>query len=109
MAKKEVNFKVILGGDVRRFSLHPDDAGSISRLRRRLARAFQEEPEVVRHDWRLLWTDADGDEVTADTNEDLWLALEEMEGPVYRFRVAVDKGRKEGEEKAEVISNFYPC
>ena len=40
-------------------------------------------------DITLSWEDADGDEIIVGTNEHLALALDEMPGPIYKFKAHV--------------------
>ena len=39
----------------------------------------------------LTWEDADGDEVAIGTDEHLALALDEMPGPIYKFKARVEE------------------
>ena len=40
----------------------------------------------------LTWEDADGDELAIGTDEHLALALDEMPGPIYKFKAQVVPG-----------------
>lgn len=43
-------------------------------------------------DTMLTWEDADGDELAIGTDEHLALALDEMPGPIYKFKAQVVQG-----------------
>ena len=45
---------------------------------------FKKDTDII-----LSWEDADGDEMVVGTDEHLALALEEMPGPIYKFKVLI--------------------
>ena len=45
---------------------------------------FKKETDIT-----LSWKDADGDEIVVGTDEHLALALDEMPGPIYKFKVLI--------------------
>ena len=47
---------------------------------------FKKEADTI-----LTWEDADGDEVAIGTDEHLALALDEMPGPIYKYKARVEE------------------
>ena len=45
---------------------------------------FKKETDII-----LSWEDADGDEMVLGTDEHLAIALDEMPGPIYKFKVRI--------------------
>ena len=45
---------------------------------------FKKDTDII-----LSWEDADGDEMVVGTDEHLALALDEMPGPIYKFKVLI--------------------
>ena len=54
---------------------------------KRMVSDFKNEADTM-----LTWEDADGDEVAIGTDEHLALALDEMPGPIYKFKARVVPG-----------------
>lgn len=42
-----------------------------------------------------IWTDGEGDEAILATDENLALALDDMSGPIYKFKAYIEKKKKE--------------
>ena len=51
---------------------------------KRMVSDFKNEADTM-----LTWEDADGDELAIGTDEHLALALDEMPGPIYKFKAEV--------------------
>jgi len=77
-----------LNGDteVRRFQVDKEVSSSYEYIHQKLAAVF---PDIARKIFALNWTDKDGDVVTIASDEDLIIALTEMEGPLYKLNVVV--------------------
>lgn len=76
-------------GEVRRFTVERDVSTSLAYLVEKLGTVF---PELNRRQLALTWQDADGDQVTIGSDEELMIALTEMPGPVYRLTVSAKEG-----------------
>jgi len=126
---KPVNFKVTLWSkkevsekekeEIRRVSVDSDVSTSFTYLTEKLASVF---PVLKSRPGKVTWLDADGENITIRSDEELVIALTEMEGPVYRLDVeyctgqqagnvggvflgsaATDGGNSEGEEHPGVV------
>ena len=49
----------------------------------------------------LSWEDADGDKIVVGTDEHLALALDEMPGPVYKFKVLITPEDSDDDDSAD--------
>jgi len=90
-----VSFKVYLRTqnmeeEVRRFNLERSSC-SYKQLVAQLGTMF---PQLEVAVYAVSWTDEEGDAVTVSSQEELDIAMEEMAGPVYRFRIVVKEERK---------------
>lgn len=97
---KPVNFKVTLwskndgGGEaekeeVRRISVDSDVSTSFTYITEKLASVF---PVLKSRPGKVTWIDSDGEHITIRTDEELVIALTEMDGPVYRLDVQYNSG-----------------
>ena len=75
--------------DVRRFAIDKDVSTSYAYLQQKLAAVF---PDISRKIFGVCWMDKDNDMVTIATDEDLIIALTEMEGPLYKININVKSG-----------------
>jgi len=82
--------------EVKRFQVDKEVSSSFEYIKQKLAAVF---PDITRKIFALNWTDKDGDIVTIASDEDLIIALTEMEGPVYKINVVVkgDAPRQQSE------------
>ena len=55
----------------------------LPQIKRRISE-FKKDTDII-----LSWEDADGDEMVVGTDEHLALALDEMPGPIYKFKVLI--------------------
>ena len=60
---------------------------------KRMVSVFKKETDTI-----LTWEDADGDEVTIGTDEHLALALDEMPGPIYKFKARIVPGDSDDDD-----------
>ena len=108
MGDKSVSFKVRLNdssdtnSEVRRFVIDRDVSTSLTYLREKLAAIF---PSLRRKDFKLTWTDEDGDQITIRSDDELVIALTEMNGPVYKLSVDVMSGTDQQEEDSSAGGN----
>ena len=75
--------------EVRRFTIDKDVSSSYAYLQQKLASVF---PDISRKVFGVCWMDNDNDMVTIATDEDLIIALTEMEGPLYKINIIVKSG-----------------
>ena len=54
--------------------------------------------------YAVSWIDEEGDAVTVSSQEELDIAMEEMAGPVYRFRIVVKEERKMKEKESSSLT-----
>ena len=87
-----VSFKVFYKNDgeeeVRRFVIDKGVSTSYDYLVGKLELVF---PSLKGAQYNLCWTDADGDNVTITSDDELIIALTEMTGPLYKLTVNVRK------------------
>jgi len=105
-----ISFKVNLKEDgredeLRRMQVEKDVSTSFSYLQEKLCLLF---PHLKQKTFSINWTDEDGDIITITDDEQLGIALTEMQGPVYKFCVNV-KSRKETKGKTEDIHIGIIC
>ena len=55
----------------------------LPQIKRRISE-FKKDTDII-----LSWEDVDGDEMVVGTDEHLALALDEMPGPIYKFKVLI--------------------
>jgi len=95
---KPVNFKVTLykkdpiSGtrekvEIRRVGVEERESTSWLPLLQRLGSVFDLDLGPRNKALQLTWTDSDGDEITINSDEELIIALTEMEGPLYRLNL----------------------
>ena len=84
--------------EFRRFVVDRDVSTSYTYLYEKLATIF---PTLRRANFKLTWTDEDGDKVTIRSDDELVIALTEMKGPVYKLAVEVEAGAKKADLKGE--------
>jgi len=116
MEGKPVSFKVTLwskknsnergvGGrekeEVRRISVDSDVSTSFTYITEKLASVF---PVLKSRPGKVTWIDSDGESITVRTDEELLIALTEMEGPVYKLDVEYVGGG--GDEKMDFGFGF---
>ena len=70
-----------------------DVCSSFAYLKEKLCHVF---PEIRRQQFSILWTDDEGDFVTVANDEDLAIAMTDMEGPLYKFGVKIGTKNKLG-------------
>ena len=92
MSDTTVAYKVTLkevncDPEVRRFVVDRDVSTSYTYLYEKLATIF---PTLRRKDFKLTWSDGDGDTVTIRSDDELVIALTEMKGPIYKMSVEVE-------------------
>ena len=82
------NFKIqlrrpnpALENEFYRVSLEEETARDFAKIKEKILELI---PKIQKRAYVLTWTDADGDEVTIANNEALDIALNEMDGPVYK-------------------------
>merc|ERR1712012_1172115 len=89
-----VSFKVFYkkeGEDeVRRFVIDKNVSTSYDYLVGKLEMVF---PSLKGAQYSVCWSDADGDNVTITSDEELIIALTEMTGPLYKLTVSVKKSK----------------
>merc|ERR1712215_63539 len=98
------SFKIILkengkDAELRRILVDKDVVTSFCYLQEKLCLVF---PQLKQKTFSIHWSDQDGDIITITDDEQLGIALTEMQGPVYKFCVNV-KSRKETRAKTEDI------
>ena len=86
--------------EVRRFTLERSSC-SYRQLVSQLVAMF---PQLEAAVYAVSWTDEEGDAVTVSSQEELDLAMEEMAGPVYRFRIVVKEQRKMKERETSSLT-----
>lgn len=88
-----VSFKVFLqsGGvnEVRRFGIDRDVVSSCTYLREKLRAVF---PSLHGRDFTVAWRDSDGDEIVISSDEELMIALSELQTEVRKLYVTVRDG-----------------
>jgi len=72
--------------EVRRFLVSQEMFGDFKHLRGKLLSVF---PRLGLEIFSLFWKDDEGDEITISSDEDLLIALGEMEGPVYKLGIKI--------------------
>jgi len=92
--------------EVRRFQVDKDVSSSFTYLQQKLASVF---PDVSRKVFGITWVDTDNDTVTIATDEDLIIALTEMDGPLYKINIAVkgDLAREFTNEKVSAKGEVH--
>merc|ERR1712226_674765 len=100
-----VSFKVVLKeqNELRRFVVDKEVSSSISYLQEKLCLVF---PQLKQKIFTISWTDEDGDIVTIATDEELIIALTEMQGPVYKLTVDI-KSEKKTEDNSSKTSHIH--
>ena len=99
-----VSFKIILkenGKDVelRRILVDKDVVTSFCYLQEKLCLVF---PQLKQKTFSIHWTDQDGDIITITDDEQLGIALTEMDGPVYKLFVKVKDDDKRNADSTVV-------
>eukprot|EP00092_Neocalanus_flemingeri_P035031 GFUD01038119.1.p1 GENE.GFUD01038119.1~~GFUD01038119.1.p1 ORF type:complete len:426 (-),score=140.12 GFUD01038119.1:81-1358(-) len=105
-----VSFKVCLNAgnqesEVRKFMADKEVSTSFTHLQEKLFSTF---PALRRSNFKIHWTDADGDEVMLTGDEELIIALNEMKGPVYRFSIKTS-GEKSQKSFSDLIHPGIIC
>jgi len=94
---EQVSFKVSLSTEkdpksqIRRFEVPQDCSTSYIYLKEKLRSIFPQELE--NSGFKITWQDQEGDIVTVDTDEELFIAMNEIEGPVFKFDIVPLKVR----------------
>merc|ERR1719195_1275027 len=86
--------------EVRRFTLK----GSSCSYRHLVSQLVAMFPQLEAAVYAVSWTDEEGDTVTVSSQEELGIAMEEMAGPVYRFRIVVKERRKMEERETSSLT-----
>merc|ERR1712198_223179 len=91
-----VSFKILLKekerqDELRRILVDKDAVTSFSYLQEKLCLVF---PQLKQKTFSINWTDQDGDVITITDDEQLGIALTEMDGPVYKLFVKVNDDAK---------------
>merc|ERR1711963_1113249 len=91
-----VSFKILLKekerqDEFRRILVDKDAVTSFSYLQEKLCLVF---PQLNQKTFSIHWTDQDGDVITITDDEQLGIALTEMDGPVYKLFVKVNDDAK---------------
>ena len=113
MAAK-VSFKVYLqdpsaeeGAEVRRFLVDKAISTRLILIREKLVSVF---PILADRDFSISWKDAEGDNITVDSDNELILAMAELAGPVYKLTATVGGTRKslqQEEDEADGASTTH--
>ena len=69
--------------EVRRFVVPQDCSTSLVYLKEKIRNIFN----LGRSDCKVFWIDEDNDHVAIETDEELVIALQELNGPVYKLQV----------------------
>merc|ERR1712213_292051 len=69
--------------EVRRFVVPQDCSTSLVYLKEKIRNIFN----LGRSDCKVFWIDEDNDHVAIETDEELVIALQELDGPVYKLQV----------------------
>ena len=85
--------------EVRRFMISKDMSNNFSNLKEKLVVVF---PQLSGKDISITWTDADGDNVTIDSDEELKIALSEMTGTVNKINILVQGEKKNNGSTGEI-------
>jgi len=94
---EQVSFKVSLSTEkdpksqIRRFEVPQDCSTSYIYLKEKLRSIFPQELE--NSGFKITWQDQEGDIVTIDTDEELFIAMNEIKGPVFKFDIVPLKVR----------------
>merc|ERR1712198_163869 len=99
-----VSFKILLKekerqDELRRILVDKDAVTSFSYLQEKLCLVF---PQLKQKTFSIHWTDQDGDVITITDDEQLGIALTEMDGPVYKLFVKVNDDAKSTADTAVV-------
>ena len=93
MAEEGISFKVSLWNkdetgksEVRRFFM--PKTHSFLALKKKLKSIFS---ELENSGFKITWIDDDNDFVNVDSDEELFIALDEMKGPIYKFSMTRKK------------------
>ena len=91
---EQVSFKVSLNekSQVRRFLVPQDCSTSYVYLKEKLRSVFGQ--EIANSGFNIMWQDNEEDIVTVESDEELLIAMNELEGPVYKFNLVPSKVRK---------------
>ena len=91
---EQVSFKVSLDekSQVRRFLVPQDCSTSYVYLKEKLRSVFGQ--EIANSGFDISWQDNEEDIVTVESDEELLIAMNELEGPVYKFNLVPSKVRK---------------
>ena len=91
---EQVSFKVSLNekSQVRRFEVPQDCSTSYVYLKEKLRSVFGQ--EIANSGFDISWQDNEEDIVTVESDEELLIAMNELEGPVYKFNLVPSKVRK---------------
>merc|ERR1712018_620974 len=92
---ENVSFKVsllsedsLIKTEVRRFVVPQDCSTSLIYLKEKIRTIFN----LGRSTCKVSWRDEDGDDVTIESDEELLIALQELNGPVYKLQVVKGSG-----------------
>lgn len=101
--QQDNNDAAVVSSEVRRFTVDHDVSTSLVYLVEKLGSVF---PELRRRGSVVItWQDADGDEVTIGSDDELKIALTEMVGPVYKLTVRAKEAGNGGGGGGELHPN----
>ena len=81
--------------EVRRFLVSQELVGNFQHLQRKLATVF---PKLGQQNFSVFWRDSEGDDITIASDEDLLIALGEMEGSVCKLILKMREGGEREED-----------
>jgi len=81
--------------EIRRIGVEEGVSTSWLPLLQKLASVFDLDLGPRNKALQLTWTDSDGDDITINSDEELIIALTEMEGPLYRLNLERRPGRSD--------------
>jgi len=81
--------------EVRRFLVSQELVGNFQHLQRKLTTVF---PKLGQQNFSIFWRDSEGDDITIASDEDLLIALGEMEGSVCKLIVKMREGGEREED-----------
>ena len=93
--------------DVRRFLLPQELVGSFQHLKKKLVTVF---PKLDEQNFSVFWSDNEGDDITITSDEDLRIALGEMDASVCKLIVKIREQGESGESThVDDHSVHIPC
>jgi len=105
---EQVSFKVSLDekSQVRRFLVPQDCSTSYVYLKEKLRSVFGQ--EIVNSGFDISWQDNEEDIVTIESDEELLIAMNELEGPVYKFNLVPSKASATESNNHPTAGELHP-